>query len=113
MRRRQEHEQSDPVVVAIEHVLKVEREGAERLQQSQEHAGQLLTQARDQAVAIERRADARISRLHNLYLQKVQREIDVLAESTASVGGNGGDDDRQAALVRAAQRVAAKLTGGT
>jgi len=112
MRRQQEHEQSDPAVAAIERVLEVEREWAGRLQQSQEHARQLLTRARDQAAAIERRADARISRLHNLHLQKVQREIEALAESNASAGEDAGNTDRQAALVRAARRLAAKLTGG-
>jgi hypothetical protein len=112
MRRQQQHEQSDPVVAAIERVLEVEREGAERLQRSQEHARQLLTQARDQAVAIERRADARITQLHHLYLRKVQRDIEALAAANASPAENLAAGDRPAALAGAARRVAAKLTGG-
>ena len=113
MRWQQAQEEGDPVVAAIERVLAVERDGAERLRQSQEQARELLTQAREQATAIDRRADARISRLHNLYLRKVQRDIEALAATNASSAENAGNGDRPAALVDAARRVAAKLTGGT
>jgi phage shock protein A len=61
-----QHEQqhSDPVVAAIERVLKTERDGVKTLRRSEEEAQRLLTQARAQAVAVARRADRCIARLH-------------------------------------------------
>jgi vacuolar-type H+-ATPase subunit H len=111
MARQLEEQHSDPAVAAIERVLKVERDGAEKLQRGQKHAKQLVSEARDHAAAIGRRADARISKLHNAYLQKVQRDIEQLAQSNPTSGEHSGTYD-QAALTEAARRVAAKLTGG-
>ena len=113
MERQQEKQQSDAMIAAIERVLKIERDGVEQLQLSQERARQLLSQARDQAIAIERRTDARISKLHNSYLQKVQREIERLAQSSLRSGGLGGSGHDQLTLTQAVRRVAAKLTGAT
>ena len=53
MAGQQGQQQSDPAAAAIERVLKVERDGVQQLQHSQEHAQQLLAQARAQAAAIE------------------------------------------------------------
>lgn len=104
-------EQSDPVVAAIERVLKVERDGVQQLQHSREHAEQLLAEARAQAAAIARRADACISKLHNSYLQKLQRKIESRTHETSSEHADNAYE--QATLVAAARRIAAKLTGGT
>ncbi len=109
MAGQQGQQQSDPVVAAIERVLKVERDGVRQLRHSQEHAQHLLAQARAQAAAIARRADACISQLHNSYLQKVQRNIERLAQSKLSSEHADNAYDR-ATLVQAARRVAAKLT---
>jgi len=110
MARQSERQHNDPVVAAIERVLKVERDGAGELQQSQEQAGQLLSQARAQAAAIARRADASISQLYSSYLQKVQRDIEKLMQSSLSSAEHDNAHDREM-LVRAVRRVAAKLTG--
>ncbi len=108
----QGQQQSDPAVAAIERVLRVERDGAQQLQHSQEHARNLLSEARAEAAAIAKRADACISKLHNAYLQKVQRDIERLAQSNLLSGEHAGAYDR-VMLIQAARRVAAKLTGGT
>jgi len=52
MAQQQEQQHSDPMVAAIERVLKIERDGAEKLEQSQKHARQLLSEARGHAAAI-------------------------------------------------------------
>lgn len=111
MAGQQDEQQSDPAAAAIEHVLEVERDGAQQLERSQEHARQLLAQARAQAAAIGRRADVCISQLHNSYLQKVQYNIERLAQSTA-LSEHADDAYDRMTLVQAARRVAAKLTGG-
>lgn len=111
MAGQQDEQQSDPAAAAIEHVLEVERDGVQQLQRSQERARQLLAQARAQAAAIARRADVCISQLHNSYLQKVQRSIDRLAQSTA-LSEHADDAYDRVTLAEAARRAAAKLTGG-
>ena len=112
MARQQEQLDGDPAVAAIERVLKVERDGVEQLRWGQERARNLQAHARDRAAAIGRRTDTCIANLHNRYLQKVQRDIEQLAQShpsSAAHGRDGYDDD---ALRAAARRLAAKLTGG-
>ncbi|MGD0023736.1 MAG: hypothetical protein ABSC37_03765 [Xanthobacteraceae bacterium] len=113
MARQQDQEEGDPVVAAIERVLNVERDGVQQLRHGQEHAQRLLAQARAQAEAIARRADACISKLHSSYLQKVQRDIESLAQSSLSSGEQTDNAFDRATLVQAARRVAAKLTDGT
>jgi vacuolar-type H+-ATPase subunit H len=110
MERRQEQGQHDPVETAIARVLKIERDGVQQLQHSQEQAQLLLARARAQAAAIARQADARISQLHNSYLQKVQRNIERLAQSNLSSERADHAYDR-VTIVQTAHRVAAKLTG--
>jgi len=112
MRGKQVEPQNDPAVAAIERVLKVERDGVQQMQHTQEHARHLQSQAGAQAAAIAQRADARISQLHNTYLQKVQREIEGLAQSTLSSDEHADNAYDRVTLVQAARRVAAKLTGG-
>ena len=112
MVRQTDEQHSDPVVAAIERVLRTERDGVEALRRSEEEARDLLAQARAQAAAIARRADHCIAKLHTGYFGKIQRDIQAL--TNAHVAGADHDDggyDR-AALVEAARRVAAKLTGG-
>lgn len=108
---RQEDPDGDPVIAAIERVLKSEQAGAEQLRASQERGQQLLAEARARAQAIEMRADARISRLHADYLQKLQRDIDTLAQSY-SPRRSDGDAAYRARLAKAARLVAATLIGG-
>jgi hypothetical protein len=112
MAAQHEQQHSDPVVAAIERVLKTEREGVETLRRSEQDAHLQLTQARAQAAAIARRADRCISRLHTAYLQKVERDIQKLAASHAATGATPQAYDAEA-LAEAARRVAAKLTGGS
>jgi vacuolar-type H+-ATPase subunit H len=97
---------SDPVIGAIERVLQAERVAEQTLNDCRERARTILAAARNQAQEITRRADARISRVHTLYLHKVQEEIGKLlpaqeVENRAS----------QTVLKDAISRLAAKLTG--
>jgi len=108
----QGQQQSDPVVAAIERVLRVERDGTQQLQDGQQHARTLLSEARADAAAIATRADARISKLHSAYLLKVQRDIERLEQPNLSSGEHAGGAYDCLRLARAARRVAAKLTGG-
>lgn len=112
MARQRQQQQSDPVVAAIERVLKTERDGTDELQQCQEQARQLLSEARAQAAAIATRTDAIISRLYSNYLRKVQQDIEQLTQSSLTSGTHDNAHDR-AMLVRAVRRIAAKLAGGT
>lgn len=112
MARQQKHDRSDPTAAAIERVLKVERDAAEQLRHSRELAEQRLSQARDQAAAIAKRADTRISALHTAYLQKVQRDVASLVRSDLSSGEQPERSYDRERLVEAARRIAAKLTGG-
>lgn len=112
MAQQSERQHSDPVVAAIERVLKVERDGIKTLRESEEHARRLLAEARARAAAIAQRTDACIARLHAAYLDKIEREIAALmAAPTDAEGGNSGYD--RTALVAAARRLAARLTGGS
>lgn len=112
MGRQHGGQQSDAITTAIEHVLKLERDGMEQLRLSQEQARRILSQARERAAAIGMRADARITKLHNLYLQNLQREVDLLAESGPGSNENPANGYGHAALTEAARRLATKLTGG-
>jgi vacuolar-type H+-ATPase subunit H len=112
MARQRDQERSDPVVVAIERVLEVERDGALKLQSSQEEARNLLAEARAEAATIAKRADGRISKLHANYLQKVQRDIERLQQSNRLSGERADGAYDRARLVRAVRLVAIKLTGG-
>jgi hypothetical protein len=108
----QAEQQSDPVVAAIERVLRTEREGVELLRESAEDAQRLLMQTRAQAAALARRADRCIAKLHTAYLQKIERQIRQLTASESADGDDAGRSYDTAALAEAARRVAAKLTGG-
>ncbi len=78
MARQTDEQHNDPVVAAIERVLKTERDGVETLRRSEEEARDLLAQARAQAAAIARRADHCIAKLHSAYLGKIQQGIQAL-----------------------------------
>ena len=111
MARQEPHHHDDPVVAAINRVLKTERDGVEMLRQAEEDARRRQSEARAQATAIARRTDDCITRLHAAYLQKIEREIEAL-KAAHSPGDLTQSCDR-AALAEAARRVAARLTGGT
>jgi hypothetical protein len=109
---RHEKPQSDPVVAAIERVLEAERDGVQLLRASRDNAERLLGEARAQAAAIARRADACITKLHTAYLQKIQRDIEAAAGADPAAGADSDRAFDRAVLEAAARRVAAKLTGG-
>jgi vacuolar-type H+-ATPase subunit E/Vma4 len=83
------------------------------LRHGQQHAQHLLAQAHAQAETIARRADACISKLHSTYLQKVQRNIESLAQSSLSSGEHTDNAYDRGTLIQAVRRVAIKLTDGT
>lgn len=103
---------SDPVVAAIERVLKTERDGVDMLRKSTADAERLLSETRAQAAALARRADRCISKLHTAYLQKIERDIGALVRAQSANAADADTPDDTAALSAAAGRVAAKLTGG-
>ena len=110
---REQEQQSDPVIAAIERVLRAERDGVVALRESEDRATRLSTEARTQAASIAARADARISRLHTAYLRKIEADIGTLTAANAiadSDAERGPDPDL---LAEATRRFAAKLTGGT
>jgi len=112
MAQETEQDESDPVVAAIERVLSVESNGVRQLRESQEQGNRLIGQARAEADAIGKRADACISRLQRNYLQKVQRDIESLAQANAPSASHADDTYSQAMLMQAVRRVAAQMTGG-
>ena len=101
----------DPVVAAIERVLKIEREGAEMLRRSADDAQRLLTETRARGAVLARRADACISKLHTAYQQKIERDISALKQAHAARGRQAEAPYDAAELAAAAHRLAAKLTG--
>ena len=114
MARQVDEHHIDPVVTAIERVLKSERDGVETLRQRAEQARQILTDARSQAGAIAHRAENCATKLHTGYLETIRAEIQRLTEASAARDDNAdstaGHDDE--ALIQAVRRVAATLTGG-
>jgi len=102
----------DPVVAAIERVLKIERDGLEMLRQSTDDGQRLLTDTRARGAALARRADACISKLHTAYHEKIERDVNALKQAHAARGPQAEAHYEPAKLAAAAQRLAAKLTGG-
>ncbi len=110
MAQQSDRQHSDPVVAAIERVLKVERDGVAALRQSESEAQLLLAETRAQATAIGKRVSACISRLHAAYLRKLEHDIEVVASSSLSDRAAPEHAYDHATLVTAARRVAARLT---
>ena len=112
MAGQQDQQQSDPAAAAIEHVLKVERDGVQQLQRSQEHAQQLLAQAR--AAGGCDSEGGLMSAFRNC-TTAICRRCSVTSRGLRNrrLSSEHADDayDRMT-LVQAARRVAAKLTGG-
>jgi len=111
MARQEPKHHGDPVVAAINRVLKTERDGVEALRHAEEEGRRRQSEARGQATAMARRADACITRMHAAYLKKTDEKITVLA-ATNPPGDAARSYDR-ATLTAAARRVAAMLTGDT
>jgi hypothetical protein len=109
---RRDTDRDDPVVAAIERVLKIEREGAEMLRRSADDAQRLLTETRARGAALARRADACISKLHSAYQQKIEHDISALKQAHAARGSQAEAPYDVAELAAAAQGLAAMLTGG-
>lgn len=99
--------QEDPVVLAIERVLRAESDGEARLRKCRAQAQALIAAAREQAAAITKRTDARLSKLHAAHSIKVSAEIANLPPARATARETIDD----AALARIIRRLAAKLTG--
>lgn len=113
------HDKSDSPAALIERVLQAERDAERSLQEAREKAEALVAGARQQASAISRRSDQRISRLRTSYLARVEEDISAMREADAP-GAQGSDPadpadewsiDRDL-LLAAARRVAAELADG-
>jgi hypothetical protein len=102
----------DPVVAAIERVLKIEREGVEMLRRSTNDAQRLLSETRARAAALARRTDNCISKLQTAYLHKIERDICALEQAHEAASTKAEAPYDAAALAAAARRLAAKLTEG-
>jgi hypothetical protein len=99
----------DPTVLAMEAVLEAERAGEIRVEACRRQADAAVAAAREQAAAIARRADMRLSRVHARYLGRLDAQAATLTSASAA---NDVADTRldDAALVAVARRLAAKLT---
>jgi hypothetical protein len=113
MAEQRSDEPGDPVILAIERVLGAEQAAKANLQESRQQAEGLIAAARAHAAAIARRAEARIARLHTAYLQKIDADIAKLQAPEPSAGETADILHRESALLQAANRLAAMLTGGT
>ena len=104
----QEHSRPalDPIVAAMEMVLEAERESERKLVDCRCKTDAIIAAAHERAAEIARRANARISRIHAAYLQKIEAEIGGLSQAAAA------DPARhdEAALIGAVRRLAAKMT---
>ncbi len=101
----------DPVVVAMERVLEAERAAETMLQSRRKEAEALIAAARERAATITRRADARVTRLHTAYRDKIDADIASLPQPPAAASELVSGFTADADLVSAAQRLAANLTG--
>ena len=101
----------DPVTAAIERVLGAERDGVAGLRADRQRTKALIAAAREQAGMIARRAEACLSKLHAAYLQKIQRQIEQLDRAQSSAKDAARNQLDRELLHKAAQRLAAKLTG--
>lgn len=108
MAQHQTEQHRDPMVLAIERVLEAERSAEAGLRDCRHRKEVLISAAREQAATISRRADARISRLHTAYLNKISTEVARLS-APALTGNTVGADDAE--LAGAARRLAARLAG--
>ena len=103
-------QQRDPAALAIERVLQAERAADAMLAECRQQTETLVAAAREQAAAIARRVDTRISQLHSAYLKKVDNAVAELTISPPAGTGTGASDSE---LAKAAHRLAAKLAGDT
>lgn len=101
---------ADPVVAAIETVLAAERAAEASLADCRRQAQASVAAAREQADAIGRRADARISRVHTAYLQKIDTHAATLRQSADPPADNADGGEQASHYAEAARRLAAKLT---
>ncbi len=109
--RPQDDQHGESGNVAIERVLKTEHDGVAALASSASEARRLLEESRVLAGDIARRADARISKLHAAYLQKVDQDLQRLADENPAASDNTNNVYQPEALAEAVRRVAIKLTG--
>jgi vacuolar-type H+-ATPase subunit H len=103
---------TDPVGIAIQRVLEAERDAQADIARARAEADARLAAARARAAGILARADHRIAAARaavDARLARRQREVDAaIRKLVATATRDAGDDDR---VTRAAERVAAELTG--
>lgn len=101
---------ADPVVAAIEKVLAAERAAEATLADCRLEAQATIAAARERAEVIGRRTDARISRVHTAYLQKVEGRTATLRRPSLPADDAADERERHSLYAEAARRLAAKLT---
>jgi hypothetical protein len=99
----------DSVVASIERVLEAERAAEEKLAECRRQAHTAVASARESADAIRRRTDARISKLHVAYMQRIQAQVVDLLHPENAAADNPGERRRDS-LSAAAERLAVRLT---
>ena len=99
----------------VERVLDAERQAEQGLEDARREAEAVLAAARTRAEAIRKRADERISRLHIAMRRRIDAGIARQRQIFEQTAGAARDDphvaDGRAALERAVNRLAARLTG--
>ena len=98
----------DPVAKAMEQVFEAERDGEARLKKCREQAAAPIAAARDRAIAVSQRTNARLSALNARYLKRIGVEVEDLKKAQSTEGGVRMPSD--IALAAAAGRLAARLT---
>lgn len=99
----------DPVVAAMEKVLEAEREAERKLAECREKADAIIAAARERGAEIAHRANARLSKIHAAYMEKIESEIGRLRRTAVAADAAAPRHDGSL-LIGAVQRLAAKMT---
>jgi hypothetical protein len=104
---------ADPVGIAIHRVLEAERRAQADMARARADAEALIAAARSEAVAVSARADRRLAAARAAVDARLARREAEVNEALRALrtrdGFETGDDER---IRRAAERLAADLTGG-
>jgi vacuolar-type H+-ATPase subunit H len=107
-----EHSRPAGASDAIERVLAAEAEANERVAECRRNAIRILEEARDKARRIERREEDRVSWVHAISDQSVDRAIEEIKGRASEFQTEPElDEESRARLDEVAEQLAAELTG--
>jgi vacuolar-type H+-ATPase subunit H len=101
----------DPVVAAMERVLEAEREAERKLAECRQKADAIIAAARERGAEITQRANARLSKTHAAYIEKIGSEIGRLRQGAVTADAAAARHDGSF-LIGAVRRLAANMTSG-